>query len=324
MFDDIPTGLSEDQRAMREVVRQVARTKLQPMVAEVDRTDRYPEAAVLEMNKLGLFAMSVPEIYGGIGADVVTECLVVEELAYAFPAAALTICPGIVLSHIFRAAGPCDSAKKYSIQQAERGALVGICLTEANAGSDSASIQMTARRGGDGWVLDGTKIFVTNGGVADFYCVFARTGANEDGAHGISGFIVDVDSPGLAVGRFEDKMGIRGSQTAELVFNSVEVPAENLVGEVGAGFGYVMRSFDASRGVIGVLSLGIAQSALDTAALYAAKREQFGKPVGEFQGMPVSARGYGYWHSIGKSAGLRGGALGESGPIQSRPARGNG
>lgn len=285
MFDDIPTGLSEDQRAMRDVVRQMARTRLQPMVAEIDRSDLYPEAAVSEIRKLGLLSMSVPERYGGIGADVVTECLVVEELAYAFPAAALTICPGIVLSHIFQAAGECASAEKYSIQQAEEGALVGICLTEVNAGSDSASIQMTAHQGGNGWVLNGTKIFVTNGGVADFYCVFARTGSTEDGAHGISGFMVDVDTPGLSVGRFEDKMGIRGSQTAELVFDSVQIPAENLVGEVGAGFGYVMHSFDASRGVIGVLSLGIAQSALDTAATYAAKREQFGKPVGEFQGV---------------------------------------
>jgi alkylation response protein AidB-like acyl-CoA dehydrogenase len=283
MFDDIPTGLSEEQQAMRDVVRQVARHRLQPMVAEIDRTDRYPEAAVDELKKLGLLELSVPEKFGGIGADVVTECLVVEELAYGFPAAALTICPGIVLSHILRAAGECAATEKYSVRQSETSALVGICLTEANAGSDSASIQMTARPAGDGWVLDGKKLYVTNGSVADFYCVFARTGTPEDRARGISGFIVDADTPGLTVGRLEDKMGIRGSKTAELVFDSVQVPAENLVGEVGAGFRYVMHSFDASRGVIGVLSLGIAQSALDTAANYAANREQFGKPVSEFQ-----------------------------------------
>jgi alkylation response protein AidB-like acyl-CoA dehydrogenase len=285
VFDDIPANLSEDQLMMRQVVRDMARARLQPMVAEIDRTDAFPADAVREMRAMGLFGLSVPEKWGGIGADVVTECLVVEELAYAFPAAALTICPGIVLSHILRAAGAGAVQEKYFTQQAENGSLAGICLTEPGAGSDSASIRMTARKADGGWVLDGTKLYVTNGSVADYYCVFARTGTIQDRAKGITGFMVDAGTPGLTVSRIEDKMGIRGSKTAELVFESVFVPQENLVGEVGAGFGYVMHSFDASRPVIGVLSLGIASSALDTAARFAATREQFGKPVGEFQGM---------------------------------------
>jgi acyl-CoA dehydrogenase len=285
MFDDVPTGLSEDQRTMRTVVRDMAREQLQPMVAEIDRSDAFPKDAVEEIRKLGLFELSVPEVFGGIGADVVTECLVVEELAYAFPAAALTICPGIVLAHVFDAAGDCPARDKYSRRQAESSALVGICLTEPGAGSDSASIRMTARRASGGWVLDGTKLYVTNGSVADFYCVFARTGTTEQRARGISGFMVDADSPGLTVGRIEEKMGIRGSKTAELAFDSVFVPDDNLIGEVDAGFRYVMHSFDASRPVIGVLALGIARSALDTSSQYASSRHQFGQPVSEFQGV---------------------------------------
>ena len=285
MFDEIPYDLSQEQILLRQVVRQMARTRLQPMVAEIDRTDAFPEEAVRHLRELGLFALSVPERFGGGGADVVTECVVVEELAYAFPAAALTICPGIVLAHIFEAAGDCPARETYSTRQAESGALVGICLTEPSAGSDSASIRTSARRVSGGWVLDGTKLYVTNGSVADFYCVFARTGTVAERARGISGFIVDADTPGLRVGRIEDKMGIRGSKTAELVFDSVFVPDENLVGEVGQGFGYVMHSFDTSRPVIGVLALGIAASALDVAADHAAKREQFGRPINEFQGV---------------------------------------
>jgi alkylation response protein AidB-like acyl-CoA dehydrogenase len=285
VFDDLPTGLSDEQHSMREVVRQMARARLAPMVAEIDRTDVFPTAAIDEMRKLGLFELSIPEVYGGIGADVVTECLVVEELAYAFPAAALTICPGIVLAHVFDAAGDCAAREKYSTRQADSHALVGICLTEAGAGSDSASVRTTARRTDGGWLLDGTKLYVTNGSVADFYCVFARTGTTQERARGISGFIVESNSPGLTVGRIEEKMGIRGSKTAELAFDSVFVPDENLVGEVGAGFRYVMHSFDTSRPVIGVLSLGIARSALDTASKHASSRIQFGQPVSDFQGV---------------------------------------
>ncbi len=285
MFDDLPTGLTDEQCSMRDVVRRMARARLAPMVADIDRTDAYPAAAVEEMRKLGLFELSVPEVYGGAGADVVTECLVVEELAYAFPAAALTICPGIVLAHIFDAAGDCAAREKYSRRQAEMSALVGICLTESGAGSDSAAIRTTARQTNGGWRLDGTKLYVTNGSVADFYCVFARTGTTEERASGITGFMVDADAAGLTVGRVEEKMGIRGSKTAELVFDSVFVPDQNLVGKVGAGFRYVMHSFDASRPVIGVLSLGIARSALDTASRHAASRIQFGQPVSDFQGV---------------------------------------
>jgi acyl-CoA dehydrogenase len=285
VFDEIPTNLTEEQVAMRDVARKVGRDVLQPMVAEIDRTDEFPWAAADALDQLGLYCLSVPAEFGGIGADVVTECLVVEELAYGFPAAALSICPSIVLAHILHAAGPGDNQDRWLTRMTEPRTLVGICLTEPNAGSDSASLTTRATRVHGGWVLNGTKLYVTNGSVADFYCVFARTGSAEDRAKGITGFIVEGDAQGLSVARVEDKMGIRGSKTAELVFDEVFVADDHLVGDVGDGFRCVMYSFDASRPVIGVLALAIAQSALDVGARYAADRKQFGRPVGEFQGM---------------------------------------
>jgi acyl-CoA dehydrogenase len=285
LFDEIPTNLSDEQQAMREVARRVGREVLQPMVAEIDRTDAFPEAAIDALDQLGLFCLSVPEEHGGIGADVVTECLVVEELAYGFPAAALSICPSIVLSHILRAAGPGDNQDRWLKRMTEPRTLIGICLTEQGAGSDSAALATHATKVDGGWLLNGTKLYVTNGSVADLYCVFARTGVPQDRAKGISGYMVEADSPGLSVSRVEDKMGIRGSKTAELVFDDVFVSDDHLVGEVGDGFRYVMYSFDASRPVIGVLALAIARSALDVAANFAAERKQFGRPVGEFQGI---------------------------------------
>jgi alkylation response protein AidB-like acyl-CoA dehydrogenase len=285
LYDEIPVGLTEDQLAMRTVVRDVARRRLQPMVAEIDRTDAFPADAVAAMDELGLFGLSVPSEYDGIGADVVTECLVVEELAYAFPAAALTICPGIVLSHILRAAGPGPAQEKYFRRLTESKALAAVCLTEPGAGSDSASITTRAERVEGGYRITGTKIWVTNGSVASFYCVFARTGSVEDRAEGITGFMVDAESPGLKVARIEDKMGLRGNKTAEIFFDDVFVADEQVVGEVGRGFRYVMKAFDLSRPVIGILALGIARGALAAAADFASTRKQFGKPVNQFQGL---------------------------------------
>jgi acyl-CoA dehydrogenase len=285
VFDEIPTNLSDEQLEMRAVARKVGREVLAPMVVEIDRTDEFPVRAVDALDQLGLYCLSVPAALGGIGADVVTECLVVEELAYGFPAAALSICPSIVLAHILHAAGTGEIQERWLTRMTEPRTLIGVCLTEPGAGSDSAALTTRATRVDGGWALSGTKLYVTNGGVADLYCVFARTGTIEDRAKGITGFMVEAGAPGLAVARFEDKMGIRGSKTAELVFDEVFVADDHVIGEVGDGFRYVMYSFDASRPVIGVLSLAIAQSALDVAARYAADRKQFGKPVGEFQGM---------------------------------------
>jgi alkylation response protein AidB-like acyl-CoA dehydrogenase len=285
MFDQIPTGLSEEQRATRAAVREMARKVLAPMVADIDRRDVFPDQAVAAMDGLGLFALSVPEEFGGAGVDTVTECLVVEELAFAFPAAALTICPSIVLAHVLRAAGPSAAQEKYFRRMCEPQTLAGICLTEPGSGSDSASITTRAEKVPGGYLLNGTKIWVTNGSVAALYCVFARTGSVADRARGISAFMVDAETPGLRVGRIEEKMGLHGNMTAEMILEDVFVPDDQLIGVPGKGFSYVMKSFDLSRPVIGVLALGIARSALDAAATFASKREQFGQPVNQFQGV---------------------------------------
>jgi acyl-CoA dehydrogenase len=285
MFDQIPTGLTDEQTAMRQAVRSMAREVLAPMVADIDRRDVFPEDAVAAMDRLGLFALSVPEEFGGAGVDAVTECLVVEELAFAFPAAALTICPGIVLAHILKAAGPSPATEKWFRRMTEPSVLAAVCLTEPGAGSDSASIAMTAEKVPEGYLLNGTKIWVTNGSVASLYCVFARTGTVAEKARGISAFMVEADTPGLRVGRVEDKMGLRGNMTAEMVFENVLIPQDQLIGTRGQGFGYVMKSFDLSRPTIGVLALGIARSALDVSARFASTRVQFGQPVNQFQGV---------------------------------------
>jgi alkylation response protein AidB-like acyl-CoA dehydrogenase len=285
MFEQIPSGLTEEQRATRLAVREMARKVLAPMVADIDRRDVFPEAAVAAMDSLGLFALSVPEEFGGAGVDTVTECLVVEELAFAFPAAALTICPSIVLAHILEAAGPSEAQEKYFRRMTEPRTLAAICLTEPGAGSDSASITTRAEKVSGGYLLNGTKIWVTNGSVAAFYCVFARTGTVADRARGISTFMVDAETPGLRVGRIEEKMGLHGNMTAEMILEDVFVPDDQLIGIPGKGFRYVMNSFDLSRPVIGVLALGIARSALDAAARFASTREQFGQPVNQFQGV---------------------------------------
>lgn len=283
MFDAIPTGLTETQRTMRSVVRDMARERIAPIAAEIDREDRFPVEAVEAMEDLGLFGLSVPEEQGGIGAGVVTECLVLEEISYALPAAALTLSPSIVSAHILLAAGE-EAASAHLPRLLEPGTLWAVALTEPEAGSDSAAIGMTAQPI-DGYRLSGTKTFVSNGSVADVIIVFARTGAPESRAHGITAFVVDADAPGLRVGRVEDKMGLHGAMTAELVFDDVHVSSDGVLGEVDGGFSYVMHAFDLSRPVIGAVAIGIARAALDAAAAYAAQREQFGRTVDQFQGV---------------------------------------
>jgi alkylation response protein AidB-like acyl-CoA dehydrogenase len=190
-----------------------------------------------------------------------------------------------VLAHVLHAAGPSPTQQAYLRRMTEPRTLAAICLTEPGAGSDSASITTRAEKVPGGYRLNGTKIWVTNGSVASLYCVFARTGTTAEGARGISTFMVDADTSGFTVGRVEDKMGLHGNMTAEMILEDVFVPDEQLIGERGKGFGYVMRSFDMSRPVIGSLALGIARGALDAAASFAATRKQFGQPVGEFQGV---------------------------------------
>jgi alkylation response protein AidB-like acyl-CoA dehydrogenase len=256
------------------------------MVLEIDRTDEFCKEAVKEMAAAGYLALAVPEEYGGLGADMTTQCLVLEEVGYAFPAAAITLTANLVAADVLRGRRGTATAR-YLSALGTGTTLAAIALTEPGAGSDPASLTTKAVPARSGYELNGRKCFVTNGSVADFYCVFARTGRPEERARGISAFIVDADTPGLSIGKVEDKMGLRGSKTTELVFDDAWIPDEQLVGVPGEGFRYVMEAFDLSRPIVGVIAVGLAQAALDAATRHALDREQFGKPIARLQAVQM-------------------------------------
>lgn len=268
----------------RDAIRAFTRSELVPQAPAIDRTGEFPQTLVDKMAELGLFSLAVPEEFGGGDAPLVTQCLALEELAYGTPVASLTVSPSLVTALVLRYAGGA-TAERYLAKLAEPGVIAAVALSEPSAGSDSAAIMLRAERVDGGYRLNGRKVWVTNGGVADVFCVFARTGTPEERARGITAFIVEGGTPGLAVTKLEDKMGLRGSTTAECVFEDVRVGEDALVGEVNQGFRYVMQAFDLTRPLMGIVALGIAQAALDAALVYATEREQFGRPIGEFQGL---------------------------------------
>ena len=282
--DAVPTWLNAEEAMFRAEVRRFARTELGPLVGEIDRSGEFPRAAIETMDSLGLFSLAVPEEHGGADASLGLQCVVAEELAYATPVASLVVSPSLVTALILRAAGG-DVADEYLKRVATPMTLTAVALSEPDSGSDAASITARAVRDGDDYVLNGRKSWITNGGIADLFCVFARTGAVADRARGISAFMLDADTPGFSVAKLEDKMGLRGSTTAECVLEDVRVPATQLVGVEGGGFRYVMEAFDKTRPLISCVALGIAQAALDVALLYAQERRQFGQAIAEFQGL---------------------------------------
>lgn len=282
--DAVPTWLSDEERMYREQVRRFARDDLRQRAAEIDRSSQFPRDAIDTMDRLGLFSLAVPEEQGGTNARLGLQCLVAEELAYATPVASLIVSPSLVAALILRAAGG-EAAEDYLRRLASPGTLAAVALSEPDSGSDAASISARAQKDGDDYVLNGRKSWVTNGGIADIFCIFARTGTADERARGISAFMVDAGTPGLSVSKLEDKMGLRGSTTAECVLENVRVPEGQLVGMPGAGFQYVMKAFDMTRPLISCVALGVAQAALDTALLYADERRQFGQRISEFQGL---------------------------------------
>lgn len=282
--DAVPTWLNDEERMFREEVRRFARGDLYQRAAEIDRTGTFPPDAIKVMDSLGLFSLAVPEEHGGTNASLGLQCLVAEELAYATPVASLIVSPSLVTSLILRAAGG-EVADRYLRRVASPETLAAVALSEPESGSDAASISARATKDGSDYVLNGRKSWITNGGIADIFCIFARTGTTEDRARGISAFMVNAGTPGLSVSKLEDKMGLRGSTTAECVLEDVRVPEDQLVGTPGGGFQYVMEAFDMTRPLIACVALGIAQAALDTALTYADERRQFGKRINEFQGM---------------------------------------
>ncbi|MCX6843748.1 MAG: acyl-CoA dehydrogenase family protein [candidate division WOR-3 bacterium] len=277
---------TETQKEIRDLARRFAQEKMKPVRAELDRTGEFPFELMKGMADLGLMGVYFPEEYGGLGGGIMEMCIVVEELCRVDGAAGLCYAACGLGAFPILIGGTDDQKKRYMPRLAA-GELAAFAITEASAGSDSSNVKTRARRDGDYYVLNGTKQFITNGSVAKVYSVIASTNPSR-GARGLSAFIIEDGTPGFTYGKIEDKMGIRCSKTAELVFQDCRVPAANLIGgKEGHGFIHTMRTFDRTRPGVGAQALGIAAGALDEALEYARTRIQFDAPIASFQAVQM-------------------------------------
>jgi alkylation response protein AidB-like acyl-CoA dehydrogenase len=275
--------LSDEQQQLKKTVREFAEREILPNVMKWDEACEFPLATVKELGKLGLLGTVFPTEYGGAGMGYVEYVVAIEELSRVDGSVGIIVAAHTSLcsNHIFLA-GSEEQKKKY-VSNLATGEFIGAWgLTEPSSGSDAGSARMTARRKGNSWVLNGTKTFCTNGHYADVIVVLAVTDRTAH-THGLSAFIVEKDTEGFRPGKKENKLGLRASDTAEMIFEDCVVPAENLLGKEGAGFIDAMRVLDGGRISIAALSLGMAQGAYEAALKYAKERRQFGKAIGEFQ-----------------------------------------
>jgi alkylation response protein AidB-like acyl-CoA dehydrogenase len=276
--------LSEDEQALIEAIREIAQERVAPRAAEIDHTGEYPWDMKELLAQQDILAMPFPEAYGGLGSSELAVAMAIEELSRHCATTGLILAVQQLGAMPIMLAGSEEQKRKYLPPLASGEWLAAYGLTESGSGSDAAAMQTFAERRGDKYILNGSKRFITNGGLAQVNSIFAITDRSA-GTRGISGFIVQKDFPGFSVGRIEDKMGIKGSQTAELMFNDCEVPAENLIGREGDGFKIAMMTLDRTRIGIGAQALGIAQGALDLAIAYAKQRVQFKRPIAANQGI---------------------------------------
>jgi alkylation response protein AidB-like acyl-CoA dehydrogenase len=274
--------LTDEQREIRDLIRTLTREHIAPRAAEIDESAEFPWDLVELFREHELFGLSLDERFGGSGAGSLMLLVAVEEVSRACATTGLVVAVQELGSLALRLYGSDHQKERYLPRLASGEWLAAYALTEAGSGSDSAAMRTQARREGDEYVLNGSKRFITNAGLAGLYTVFAKTDP-EAGHAGISCFVVEADAPGFEVGRIEPKMGIKGSTTGELFFNDCRVPATNLVGEEGEGFKIAMRILDRSRPGIAAQALGIAQGATDYALEYAKSRETMGQPIAEHQ-----------------------------------------
>ena len=280
------TVLNADQMALRDAVRELAEEKIAPRAAAIDQSGEFPWDVVELLAQHDFFAAPFPAEYGGLGADMISSLLVVEELSRVCATSGLI--PAVQeLGSLPLLNGGSDEQKQRWVPDLAAGKLLAaFALTEAGAGSDAASMRTRARRDGDVWVLNGEKRFISQGDMAGLVALFAQTDDDSAAIKGhrhVTCFYVEKDTPGFTAPRVEHKMGIRGSTTAELAFADARVPDANRVGEIGDGWALAMKTFERSRPGIAAQAVGIAQGALDVAAQYANERKQFGRPIGEFQ-----------------------------------------
>ncbi len=271
--------LTEDQALMQKLAREFSEKELAPGVAHRDEADEFPRELYDAMGELGLAGICFPEEYGGVGGDVLTYILAVEQVCRVDDGIGIALSASVSLcAWPIYEFGTEEQKQKYLVPIAEGRHLGAFGLTEANAGTDAASQQTVAIPDGDDYLITGSKMFITNGGEADTYIIFAMTDKSK-GTKGITAFILEKGMPGFTFGKKEDKMGIRSSQTMELVFQDVRVPAANMLGKVGQGFKIAMSTLDGSRIGVAAQALGIAQAALEHSIKYSKERVQFGKPI---------------------------------------------
>ena len=276
-------ALSKEQVMARGLFRQFAEAEVKPLAQEIDETERFPRETVEKLQKYGFMGIPYPREVGGQGCDTLTYILCVEELSRVCGTTGV-----IVSSHTSLGCGPImqygtqAQIEKYLVPLCRGEKLGAFALTEPSAGTDAGNQQTRAEKQGDHYILNGSKIFITNGGQADVYIVFAMTDKSK-GTRGISAFIVEKDFPGFSIGTKEKKMGIRGSSTTELIFEKCIVPAENLLGQEGKGYSIAMATLDGGRIGIAAQALGLAQGAFDETVKYVKERKQFGRPIMKFQ-----------------------------------------
>lgn len=277
--------LTDEQEMLRKMVRDFAKKDVEPTAAERDEEERFDRDIFDKMAELGLTGIPWPEEYGGIGADFVSYCIAVEELSRVCASTGVTLSAHLSLcSWPIYKYGNEEQKKTFLRRLATGEALGAYALSEPGAGSDAASMKTVAKRDGDDYVLNGNKVWITNGGVANLYLVFAKT--DPDAKHkGVSAFIIEKGTDGFTFGKKEKKLGIRSSPTTELIFENCRVPKENMLGAEGEGFKIAMSTLDGGRNGIAAQAVGIAQGALDAAVDYAKEREQFGKPIARNQGI---------------------------------------
>ena len=275
-------SLNREQELIRKMIAAFTENEVKPIAAEIDRTHEFPDENIRKMFQLGIMGMTVPREYGGAGADQVSAAIVTEELAKACAStsdivAGHTLCCVPILEH-----GTEEQKRKYLPMLTEAGVLGGMGITEPNAGSDASKSQTEARLEGDHYVINGAKIFITNGPEAGVFVIFAMTDKSK-GTKGLSAFIIESSFPGFSVGKVENKMGLHGVHTSEIVFTDMIVPKENLLGQEGKGFKICMQTLDVGRIGIAAQALGIAEGAMKEAVEYTKTRVQFGKPISKFQ-----------------------------------------
>jgi alkylation response protein AidB-like acyl-CoA dehydrogenase len=276
--------LTEDQQLFRREWRRLFEDKFTERAAEIDRTGEFPWDNHKVLTEAGLVGLNVPEAYGGGGADSVTHCLLVEEVARVCAATSLIPAVNKLATLPILFAGSEEQQQRFLPPIADGSALASYCLTEPGSGSDAAAMRSRAVRDGDDYVLNGTKRFITGGGVSKLYVYYAVTDPAA-GSRGITAFVLEDSMPGFEIGKHEDKLGIRGSPTTEVICNDVRVPAANRLGEEGQGFPLALRALDHSRIGIGAQAVGIAQGAFDFALGYTRERQQFGQAIADFQGI---------------------------------------